>query len=507
MESTKNNGRSAHSGTDSLRQRHERNVLRGLVQRPLDTWPAASILRAADFKHYPGAFETIAFLIIDYLRDNKRPVMLEAVLSDDIGIGADLAADLFEVAHESTFTEGLSVVLGRLPTNAESIRIGKTANLCERIAENIAGIATESGGESDPDFDFIDSVEFASRTYEDKWLVEYFLKAHQPCILAGPSKCLKTTLLVELAISLSTGRDLLEEFKSTPQRVAFISAESGEETLQETAIRICRSKGIELSGLSDNLFWRFRPAQISEVSHIESLRAFILRNKITVLMIDPAYLSMGIGDDAKNQFLVGAVLQKLTALQADTGATVILAAHTNKNIAPGTELTLSHIAYAGFGQWARQWILINRKKEYDPTQAGIHKLIMSFGGSAGHVGAVVLDIDEGTIEEGRKWDYAVRSKEEVDAENACKDDEFTELAMKSKAQALQESNKKKILDAMRRCPDAQSESDIRDGAGLGGKVFKPIWNSLLDGGKVVEFGTIKKKNRQTYPGYKLSDSA
>ena len=142
MDATTINGHSA----DNLRAGLERQVLRGLVQNPLDAWPQASVLRATDFVHYKDEFEVLSFLIKDYLQDGRRPVMSQEVLSSDSGIGAALAAQLFETAHHSTFTEGLQTVLNRPLSNSELMRVGKVANRCEQIAESGAGIGSAGAG-------------------------------------------------------------------------------------------------------------------------------------------------------------------------------------------------------------------------------------------------------------------------------------------------------------------------------------------------------------------------
>lgn len=354
-----------------------------------------------------------------------------------------------------------------------------------------------------PDFEFIDSAEFAERQYEQKWIVEYLLKPQQPCIFAGPSKSLKTTLLVELAVSLASGLPLLSKFPVTRQRVALVSAESGEETLQETASRICRKKGVEFASLSDDLHWAFRPPQIDEPSHIASLRRFIEHNRIDVLIIDPAYLCMGVGDEAKNQFVMGGVLQNLTALQSDTGVTPFLAAHTNKNIEPGVELGLSHIAYAGFGQWARQWILVNRRVAFDAAQPGSHKLFVSYGGSAGHSGAIAIDVEEGDIQGQRQWNYTLQSA--ADASRAAQEERTKQKEQKErdKRNAKYEERRSTILSVMREFPEGETESAIRKASRLSGTDFGPIFHELLKQQVIGISGEIKKGNGRNYDAYRI----
>jgi hypothetical protein len=142
--------------------------------------------------------------------------------------------------------------------------------------------------------------------------------------------------------------------------------------------------------------WSFRSPTLTAAKHILTLRSFIEKNQIDVLGIDPAYLAMGLqGNEAANQFAVGAVLMNLSTLQADTGVTPILASHFRMHMPIGTMPSLEHVAGAGFGQWARQWVLLNRREEFNDENPGSHRMLMSFGGSAGHAGAVALDNQRG----------------------------------------------------------------------------------------------------------------
>ncbi len=293
------------------------------------------------------------------------------------------------------------------------------------------------------DFGFIDSETFAAKVYTQDWLIDYVLKANQPCIVAGPSKSMKTGFLVELAVSLSSGEKLFGQNNVRKSRVALMSAESGEETLQETAFRVCKSKGVDFAGLKTNLFWSFRPPQISDANHIATLHNFVTANRIEVLAIDPAYLCMGIGDDASNAFKFGDVLMNLTRLANDTGVTPILAAHTNKNCPPGAELELSNIAYSAFPQWARQWFLLNRREVYDKANPGSHKLFVSYGGSAGHSGSWAVDIEEGDIRFGRRWEYQIRPASDVRDEKKHQEHQ----AKAAEREAEVNDMRQRILDA------------------------------------------------------------
>ena len=340
-------------------------------------------------------------------------------------------------------------------------------------------------GPAKVDFGFIDSIEFAAMKFTTSWLINSVLKAKQPCIIAGPSKSMKTTFLVEMCIALSSGQALWRDgrYGTHAVRVALISAESGEETLRETANRICKSKGIELTTLATNLFWSFHAPDISAVNHLESLREFLLANRIDVIAIDPAYLSMGdIGDRVNNQFSVGAVLQKLSWLMQETGATVILAAHTGKGCRAGRRLELSDIAHAGFGQWARQWILINRRLAYDGTNPGHHELWISYGGSAGHAGSWAVDINEGRIEDGRTWNYTVRDALEV---------RHMEPGSPGTAEDVDQM-KDRILAAITDQPESDRLIAKRMGSSRNGKHFNTALDSLVASQVIILTETPRK---------------
>src|SRR4051812_16710172 len=76
-------------------------------------------------------------------------------------------------------------------------------------------------------FELLDSAEFATGNYQPEWLVEGVLVRGQPAVVAGPSKCMKTSALVDLAVSLATGTPFLGRFDvPRPERVALVSGES-----------------------------------------------------------------------------------------------------------------------------------------------------------------------------------------------------------------------------------------------------------------------------------------
>lgn len=76
--------------------------------------------------------------------------------------------------------------------------------------------------------------------------------------MAGPSKGMKTSTLVDLAVSVATGTPHMGKW-NVPRRakVALVSGESGGYTLQETFMRVLRSRGLPEDACDGWLKWEF----------------------------------------------------------------------------------------------------------------------------------------------------------------------------------------------------------------------------------------------------------
>jgi hypothetical protein len=92
---------------------------------------------------------------------------------------------------------------------------------------------------------FLDSESFARASYPRDWLVRGILMSGQPGVLGEPRKTLKTSLAVDMAISLGTGKPFLGHFPvPKARRVAVISGESGEAALQDLALRVAKARKV-----------------------------------------------------------------------------------------------------------------------------------------------------------------------------------------------------------------------------------------------------------------------
>ncbi|MEI8372584.1 MAG: AAA family ATPase [Planctomycetota bacterium] len=301
--------------------------------------------------------------------------------------------------------------------------------------------------------------ELVSGTYTHNWLIKNVLIEGSPAIVGGPKKALKTSILLDLAVSLGIGEGVMflnhHRFR-VEKRVAvgMYSGESNQPTVATTVRNILASKNRKPA--ESAVYLQFATPKLSDDGDIATVTAFIKRQNLKVIIFDPAYTSLLKGNtkaSASNVFDMGAVLSKISEACLAAGATPIFAHHTVKNAGMkagrnGTSYKsyepaeLGDLAFAGFGEFARQWLLLARREDYEPG-TGKHQLWLTTGGSAGFNGSYALDVDEGVMREdfgGKKWDVTVNTQGEA---------AHGQVKAKVDAAALREQeDRQKVLNAL-----------------------------------------------------------
>lgn len=261
-------------------------------------------------------------------------------------------------------------------------------------------------------------------------LVKRVLVARQPLIVGAPQKTLKTSVMCDMAVSLATGAPFLGHFDVyRPVKVALFSGESGEWTLAQTLARVCLARGLDPDATVGKMV--IQPdglPQLSNAAHMDYLRRMLAREGVEVFIIDPLYLTLlsglkGDPNQAANLYAMGPLFQNVTGACLQAGATPCLVHHTQRAAARSREpLGLEDLAYSGVAEFARQWMLMSRRENYDGSRPGSHQLWLNAGGSAGHGGLWALDIEEGEAGDdlgGRVWDVTVSTA--TDARQSVKD--------------------------------------------------------------------------------------
>ena len=359
--------------------------------------------------------------------------------------------------------------------------------------------------------DTITSAELANGQYNLEYLIPGLLVKGQPCVMAGPKKCLKTNTLIDLTLSIATGTRFLGHF-GVPQahRVALLSGESGRATIQETARRVAHSKNNSRLQDAEKALWCFDLPKLGQPDTVRTIVEYVQQHVLDVLCIDPAYLCMPLGDSANNLFAVGRMLADLSKVTDETGVTIVLATHTTKSSsskARGIDQfaapELENIAWSGFQEWARQWLLLGRRELYDPDRVGHHKLWLAGGGSAGHSGLWGVTIDEGSQQDlrGRHWHVRVASARAVCTEQQTVRSTARENAKRAQEQARRDEHQIKAIQAYRLFPEGETKTQLSDAAQLNRTNFETINAQLIQQGLVEECNV--KKNRKNLPGFRL----
>lgn len=336
--------------------------------------------------------------------------------------------------------------------------------------------------------ELITSKELASNDYTLEYHIPNVLVKGQPCIFAGAKKAGKTSIGIDLAISLASGERFLGRFAvNKPCNVVMLSGESGLATIKETAHRISQSKGISLDGL-DKLQWSEFLPLFNDDADLNAVERMIEESHCEVLFVDPVYLCMD-GVDAGNIFVQGGKLRPIGEVCQRHGVTLILLHHTRKQAKPKGNADrdppeLDDMAWAGFGEYARQWFLLGRRRDYVPG-TGQHQLWLSLGGSAGHSGLLALDLEEGVSGTARYWKPLVSSASEVREEK--------------KANTARE----RIMEAILNFPNGQTKTALLEAASVRStNTAQEVIDALVRDGKLVH-GTVKK-GVGSYPGYLLA---
>lgn len=351
-------------------------------------------------------------------------------------------------------------------------------------------------------YERITAADLDKSVYRQEYIAEDFYLAAQPMIWAGGKKCLKTNGVCDAGISFVSGKPVFGKFTINRRiRVAIMTGESGMATIQETCRRICKAKDLELAKLDGLIFSPDLP-RIDDVNHQEALRRWLKRDDIECLILDPAYLVVP-AEDNGNLFAQGAMLRNLTEVCADVGVGIILCHHTRKNLVdPFAAPELEDIAWAGFQEFARQWVLVSRRQKYEPG-TGHHELWLNVGGSAGHSSLWALNVDEGTPKDqgGRRWQVEMLSATEARQDAQEKQEAKKQEVRDTKHVAKVNAAKDAIAGALRSVPDnAETVSQIRQRSGCKGAAFDEAMGELLRIKKLIPF-TVTRANKQTYEGY------
>lgn len=355
---------------------------------------------------------------------------------------------------------------------------------------------------AEPRFKFHTLAEFDALDLRVEYHIPGVLAAGPvPTMMAGYSKTLKTSIAMDMLVSLATGTPFLRQFETKQCPVAIMSGESGGYALQDLERRICRAIGVDPRTV-DNFHLCTAIPSLGVKEDLLAIEEVIIQTGAKVFAIDPTYMALRGMEDAGNFFAVAPFLEPITELGRRTGCTPVLIHHNSKGATRnnvGEPAELADMAFSGFSEWAGQWLLLNRRRKYNPDQPGDHELWMTIGGRDGHSGCPAIDVREGAYPD-RHWTVNVNSAAEVRRESQEQASEARDAIKRERFVKQREADKSEILVALGSGPD--TKSSLRDRTtGSTARVAAAIAD-LLREKRIVQCEI--KKNNQPLAGFELA---
>jgi replicative DNA helicase len=289
--------------------------------------------------------------------------------------------------------------------------------------------------------------------------------------------------------------------------------------IQSTARQVCKARGID-NPADAGVLWGFTLPQLSNAEHLNVLRKTIEDQGIEYVAIDPFYLALmaaNVDVDPSNMFKMGPILADVARVCIDAGCTPHIAHHfVKKREDPFSAPELGDLAYSGIGQFVRQWMLVAPRERFD-AEIGLFKLHFCYGGSAGHCGEFMVDIEVGKLDpdaDRRKWNVVIASPSQErtaieDARKAEHDRKAREREQEKAIRITVEENamQAEALTLFRAQPDHRlTERQLRTAANWGKPKAERIIYLLCQNRAIrsVTIATVIGNGAtREFPGYEL----
>ena len=431
-------------------------------------------------------------LMSDGLVSKDAKAIVEAVLQECFRHELNNKEYILEQYHDFLRASRIQAAFPAFAENVEKCNFDK--------AEEIMRGVLAPDEQDAPRFRLVTAAEAWDMDYRIEYLVRHVLAEHQTCVIGGSFKCMKTSIGMDLSVSLASATPFLGHF-SVPKRkrVLFFSAESSEKTLVGTMKRICRDRSLVQSDLGDRLIISPDIPMIDDVLDQQEVGRLIQALEIDVVIVDPLYKSIS-PDVQSNLAAAGQLLRAFETACTEQGATLVVCHHGRKDTHAARSMpVLGDLSGAGHAESYGQWILLAHREEYH-NETGEHFMWLNVGGRSGHGGQYGLDIYEGEPREDdlRDWSTSVVTVQDAKDQSAKRKASRTSGAQDEK----DTQDKFKIYQAVRQF-EPVTKSDVRQKVGLGRDRFAKLWEELLDDQNIVSAGkVVGKGNGQKYEGYR-----
>jgi hypothetical protein len=160
------------------------------------------------------------------------------------------------------------------------------------------------------------------------FLVEKLIVAESIAAVQGRHKSAKTWAVLDVAISVASGRPVFDRFRVERGPVVVVVEESGRAALRRRLDRIIAGRGIKPDELRDLHFAANQGVRLNDPKWQERILADTAPIKPSLIVFDPLARVKGATVDESSQREIGPVLDFLRRLRDESGATVGFVHHT-----------------------------------------------------------------------------------------------------------------------------------------------------------------------------------
>jgi hypothetical protein len=352
-------------------------------------------------------------------------------------------------------------------------------------------------------FKLLSAAELDSPAHETRYLIPGILAAGQTGGIFGPSKTLKTSIAADLLISLASGTPFLGKFLvAQPGKVLFLAGQTGLSALRAIVRRICDARGLSLDSLSNFLV----STDLPKLDHAVDRMAFqelLQREKPVCVVIDPAFLAMqGLRGGSNSLVSMGQMLAPLSEMCRETGCAVLIVHHCRRTMKVGVPATLDDIAGTGFGELSHQWLLLSRRRPFNPA-SGRHELWLGTGNRLGESALWELDVDEG-VDSWKARLRPVASSEMATDEQYVAASEDRQLRRRGLAFERQCRRAQELLAAH---PAGLTARRMREMLGVSGERINRVLEWLVQQGIVNKEPANRERGRTIWTYFLVSSAA
>ncbi len=359
----------------------------------------------------------------------------------------------------------------------------------------------ESGEAIRTTFSGIDISELTEHANSEvDWIVDGVFSSDQPTLFGARSKCLKTTQLVDLAVSLASGTQWLGAFDiPKTRRVLFITGEANNRAISRRLYKAAAARSLMFCDLAGMI--RVEAVdfpKLPNIKHCEAVAKVIEEYQTEVVIIDPLYRGIPSDVDTSRMSQVGDAITTFT--QWCRPASVIISHHVTKAAARelGSPPELEDLTGAGVAESCGNWWLVGRNEKY--AWDWKHDLCVSFGGRDEQAGGRRILFDEST------WTAEVTNLHEFIGEQreaaiAASEDRKREVHFKK-----MEAARGQIMRVLKNVKTPRSKSSIEDlRADIRQQAFRAAFAEMVVDETIGQFSYTDARKRLQSGGYMLAE--